>query len=112
MAPEHRAAFAAVVQGRPLPDDLDGRADVFGLGTTLAELLRRGERPTTGLADVIARSVAADAADRYPTADDLRRHLADLPWGAFATATWAKGGGSGDDAGRRLCPSPSRLGCS
>jgi serine/threonine protein kinase/tetratricopeptide (TPR) repeat protein len=98
MAPEHAAAVAAVRDGRPVPQALDGRADVYGLGLLLVETLGAGpgdERfPTrawrranphvsVGLADLLAKCLAPDPADRYPSAadvaSDLRCHLSDLP---------------------------------
>jgi serine/threonine protein kinase/Flp pilus assembly protein TadD len=98
MAPEHRAALDAVRDGRPVAAGVDGRADLFALGLVVAELLtgtrppagapaawlrRHNPRVSPGLADVVARCLAADPDRRYPTAaglaDDLRRHLADRP---------------------------------
>jgi serine/threonine protein kinase/Tfp pilus assembly protein PilF len=97
MAPEHAVALAAVRAGRPVPGAVDGRADIYGLGLLLLETLGgegAGERfPTRawrranphvslGLADLLARCLAPDPTDRYPSAaavaSDLRRHLADL----------------------------------
>ena len=82
MAPEHEAALRAVREGSPVPAAVDARADVYALGVLLSEAL--GPPPVSvGLRDLLARCTAADAADRYPTAsalaDDLRRHLSDLP---------------------------------
>jgi serine/threonine protein kinase/Tfp pilus assembly protein PilF len=99
MAPEHQAALAAVAGRHDLPAAVDGRADIYGLGVLLygalggavpvpadrpgLALRRRNPRVTAGLADVLARCLAADPAGRYATsaelAADLRRHLADLP---------------------------------
>ncbi|HKB01152.1 MAG TPA: serine/threonine-protein kinase [Gemmataceae bacterium] len=87
MAPEQEAAMRAVEAGRPLPDDLDGRADVFALGVLLNELWNKlspaRDRRSVGLGDVLARCTAARAQDRYASAAelarDLRRHLLALP---------------------------------
>jgi serine/threonine protein kinase len=97
MSPEQEAALTAVRAGRPAPAAVDARSDVFSLGVLLYEALA-GERPlvpgpgplrranpqvSPGLADVVVRCLARSAEDRYPSAaalaDDLRRHLADLP---------------------------------
>ncbi len=84
MAPEHLAALQAVREGQPLPLAVDGRADVFALGTLLAGFLHETRADVSlGLADILARCLAPNAADRYATAGalaaDLRRHLSDLP---------------------------------
>ncbi|HEX4611241.1 MAG TPA: serine/threonine-protein kinase, partial [Urbifossiella sp.] len=84
MPPEQEAAFRAVQEGTSLPADLDPRADVFALGRLLADALDRDPAAVTaGLSDVVAKTTAPAAADRYPTAAalaaDLRRHLSDLP---------------------------------
>jgi serine/threonine protein kinase/Flp pilus assembly protein TadD len=99
MAPEHQAALAAVAGRHDMPAAVDGRADVFALGVLLygalggavpapAErpgpaLRRRNPCVPRGLANLLSRCLAADAAARYASAGDLaadlRRHLADLP---------------------------------
>ncbi len=99
MAPEHRAALEAVSLGKPVPQAVDHRADLYSLGLLLREALggpagggpHRGDGPTRpanplvspGLTDLVARCLSERPADRYPSAaalaEDLRRHLNDLP---------------------------------
>jgi len=98
MAPEQRAAMAEAARGGPAQAVVDGRADTYALGVLILEMLagrptargsptaRRIRRLTgvgLGLADLLARCLAADPRRRYPDAGavaaDLRRHLADLP---------------------------------
>jgi serine/threonine protein kinase len=99
MPPEQEAAVTAVASRRAISAAVDGRADAYSLAVLLYESLggdvpipansvgdelrRRNPRVTPGLADLLARCLAAAAADRYATAADLaadlRRHLAGLP---------------------------------
>src|SRR5262249_950716 len=98
MSPEQLAALKAFHERRPAPQAVDGRSDIYSLGLVLRELLEgtgqvppeaedaRGSRNpnvSAGLADVIAKCLKQDPADRYADAgtlaSDLRRHLADLP---------------------------------
>jgi serine/threonine protein kinase len=98
MAPEQARALDAYRRGEPAPEAVDGRADVYALGLTLSRLLggplppdpgRRSGLPrvnpqvSVGLADIVAKCLAPDPADRYQAAsavaDDLRRHLNDQP---------------------------------
>ncbi|HVX14252.1 MAG TPA: serine/threonine-protein kinase [Pirellulales bacterium] len=100
MPPEQSAALAAVRASRPVETAVDGRADIYALAVVLDELLG-GEgplaRPLDGpyglrclnphvsrsLADLLAKCLSPDPEARYADAqslaDDLRRHLADLP---------------------------------
>jgi serine/threonine protein kinase/Tfp pilus assembly protein PilF len=99
MAPEQIAALRAVAEGRPLPAAIDGRTDIHALGKVLYELLggaapsesespgtalrRRNPAVSRGLTRLVERCLAGDPAKRYPDAaslaEDLRRHLNDLP---------------------------------
>lgn len=99
MAPEHEAALEAMQRQEAIPRRMDGRTDIYSLGALLCEALA-GEAPpearplarwlrrkngevSTALADLIAKCMADDPADRYPSAQtlaaDLRRHLAHQP---------------------------------
>ncbi|HVX15010.1 MAG TPA: serine/threonine-protein kinase [Pirellulales bacterium] len=99
MAPEHQAALAAVLDRRPIPQRVDGKADLFSLGVLLCEglagdlpptdesparwLRRANPQVSPALADVLSKCLAPEASHRYPSAGalaaDLRRHLAHRP---------------------------------
>jgi tetratricopeptide (TPR) repeat protein len=99
MAPEQRAALAAVQQRGQVQTAVDGRADVFALGLLLYEALggslslrereaapslrRHNPQVSAGLAALVAKCLADDPSRRYPSATavaaDLRRHLDDFP---------------------------------
>jgi serine/threonine protein kinase/Flp pilus assembly protein TadD len=99
MAPEQQLALSAVLQVKPLPAAVDGRADLYALGRLLCEMLAgrlpeegenaiafiRRETPSVpaSVLDLVDRCLSARPEDRYASAsdlaDDLRRHLADLP---------------------------------
>jgi serine/threonine protein kinase/Flp pilus assembly protein TadD len=99
MSPEQRAAMTALESRRPITEPIDARSDVYSLGLLLYDALRgappTGDRQTwprldrcnphvsVGLADIVARCLAPAMGDRYASAgdvaEDLRRHLNDLP---------------------------------
>jgi tetratricopeptide (TPR) repeat protein len=85
MSPEQAAAYSAICQGLPIPGPVDGRSDEYSLGVLLDRALggRDNPRVSTGLGDILRKCLATSPADRYAgaaaLADDLRRHLNDLP---------------------------------
>lgn len=99
MAPEQEAALEAIDRGEPIPQRVDGQADVYALGLLLCEALggrhppadehpgrwmrRRNGHVSTAICDLIAKCMARDPATRYSSAGDLaadlRHHLANKP---------------------------------
>jgi serine/threonine protein kinase len=99
MSPEQKLAMKEILRHRSISVTVDRRADIYGLGLVLGEMLgvsglispeerqaskaRMAAGVPAGLADIIAKCLAHDPADRYPTAaelaEDFRRQLVDLP---------------------------------
>jgi serine/threonine protein kinase/Flp pilus assembly protein TadD len=114
MAPEQEAAMKAVSLGQPVPLPVDHRADIYALGLLLGDALgiphpstghtgRRLPRVrnpdlSVGLTDIVSHCLADEPSGRYrdasSLADDLRRHLNDLPLRGVAnrslTERWRK----------------------
>lgn len=76
MAPEHEA----MVRGEAPPGGLGPAADLFSLGVVLQRMRElEGAMPSDDpLGAVIARCTARDPKDRFATAEELRRALADV----------------------------------
>jgi serine/threonine protein kinase/tetratricopeptide (TPR) repeat protein len=102
MSPEQSSAMDAVRLGRPVAEALDGRSDLYALGLLLREALagpvatsgggediddrarlRRNPEVSVGLADLVHKCLARQPSGRHrdaaALAEDLRRHLNDLP---------------------------------
>jgi Flp pilus assembly protein TadD len=114
MAPEQEAAMRAASLGQPVPMAVDHRADTHALGLLLGDALGiptpspkdphgkprlvRNPEVSVGLSDIIRRCLASEPSARYgdaaALADDLRRHLNDLPLRGVAnrsvTERWRK----------------------
>ncbi len=95
-SPEQEAAMQAVIAGRAISRGVDGRSDLYSLGLLLYEALggptdnpahpqldQFNPRVSQGLVDIVQKCLEPDPSHRYAEgallADDLRRHLNDLP---------------------------------
>ena len=110
MAPEQQAALKAVTLSDAAPDAVDHRADLYSLGLLLCEALggagarhegsrgnrwgHRNPQVSVGLEGIVQKCLAPNPADRYldaaSVADDLRRHLNDLPLRGVPNRNWAE----------------------
>ena len=108
MAPELCAGLESLRQGNPLSRPIDARADVFGLGALMYELLGGtlphvpGKSPPLakvnqlvgrGLSDLIERCLAPQVQERPGTAElaeDLRREVNDQPLLSVPNRSWTE----------------------
>jgi serine/threonine protein kinase len=109
MPPEQAAALQAFKEGRPAPQSVDARADVYALGRLLyvalggpdpgevsrpPALAQVNPQVSPGLADILARCMAPAAEARYPDAGrlaaDLRRHNLNQPLQGVANRSLAE----------------------
>lgn len=108
MSPEQESALAAVREGRAVRQAVDGCADIYSLGLMLYQALggprlagtgwpplhRCNTRVSVGLSDIIHKCLCHDPRDRYPDAaclaNDLRRHLGNLPLRGVPNRSWAE----------------------
>ena len=98
MSPEQMEGLQAVLKGRPVGKAVDARSDIYSLGIVLHEalsgslpapkaklqyLMRCNQQVSPGLAAIVVKCLAEDPDERYQDmpalANDLRRHLANLP---------------------------------
>ena len=88
MSPEQERAFTAAAQGKPVPDAVDGRSDIFSLGRVLyaalggdepaadqkcRSLRRCNPQVSVGLSDVIRKSLLRAKKTAIATQRSLRR---------------------------------------
>jgi serine/threonine protein kinase/Flp pilus assembly protein TadD len=110
MSPEQKRAMAAVKEGNPVPETIDGRSDIYSLGLLLYEALggdlpgehqslflplrRSNPAVSPGLSDILAKCLAAQPEDRYQDAGtlaaDLWAHLNDMPLKGVANRSIAE----------------------
>lgn len=112
LSPEHAAGLRALSSGLAIPERIDGRSDIYGLGLILFEAFggkrsMQGEGPadpsrllidnpklSPSLADVVSRCLAPRPENRYQDAmmlaDDLRRHLRRMPLRGVRNRSWSE----------------------
>lgn len=108
MSPEQNLALKAMELGLPVPQTVNGRSDIYSLGLVLYEALGgtlHSEREpvvtkedvarlpvSPGLRAILARCVARKSSERYASAnllaEDLRRHIKDLPLLGVRNRSW------------------------